>query len=121
MRRICLVPAAQPLGDRPPEQRLAAGDGAHDPQQLSLVRALDDVAPRPRPHRREHRVVVFEHREHDYSGGWVGLQDPARGLDTVCAGHLDVHQDHIRFELRCQRDRLLAPRCLAHQLNIGDR
>ncbi len=46
-------------------------------------------------------LVQFEHAEHQDPGarqGRVGT-DAARGVDTVAAGHPDVHEDEVGAEL----------------------
>ena len=46
-------------------------------------------------------------------------QDALRGLDPVQAGHGDVHNDDVRFELAGQVDRLLTLAGLADHGDSG--
>lgn len=55
----------QPPGEGGAEDRLALGHGPDRPDELGPPRALEHVSPRARAHRREDRVVVVRHAEHE--------------------------------------------------------
>ena len=82
--------AEHPLRDRRTEDRLAIGHRRDRTYDVRTVGALDQVAARTRPHRREHRLVVLEHRQHQHAGrrvrrrrsvGW-----PRRRSSPACSG-----------------------------------
>ena len=83
------------------------------------VGAFEHVAVRPGAHRGEDRLVVLEHREHQYGGIRGRLEDTSRRLDTGHPRHVEVHQDHIGPQLQRSSDGLFAVGRLSDQLGVG--
>ena len=103
----------QPPGHARAEDRVARRHRADRPDQLRALGALEQVAAGAGAHRREHRLVVVVHRQHEDRDVRRRVDDPARGLDAVEPGHVDVHQHDVRVPGRDRGDRLLARRGLA--------
>ena len=95
--RACL----QQLAGRPGVQRrLAAGGGADAVEQVLRLGVLEQVADRAGVQGGHDPLPVGERREHDdlqlVSPRRGRLHDPPGRLDAVDAGHLQVHQHHVR-------------------------
>ena len=91
------------VGHQPPrhgraEDRVARRDRPHRAEELGALGALEQVAARAGLDRREDRIVVVGHREHEHGDMGGGVDDPARRLDPIHAGHRQVHQDDVRME-----------------------
>ena len=67
--------------------------------------ALEQVAPRARPDRREHRLLVLHHRHHKDADVGRGLHDPLGGLDAVEPGHVQVHEHDVGLQVQGHRHR----------------
>ena len=75
--------AEDPRGNARPEDRFPRRGGAQCPVDLGLLGALEQVAPRARAHRGEHRVVVLVHRQHQDRSAGHGRRDPPGRLQAV--------------------------------------
>src|SRR5215471_18763669 len=64
------------------EDRFACRDDIDRPDDVLFSRAFEQIASRPRAHRAEDRIVVFEHRENQNRNLWIGLGDAACRLDA---------------------------------------
>ena len=74
------------MGDAGREDRLAGGHRADGPADLVLLGALDHVAAGARPHRREHGVLVVEHRQHQHRD----VRAPSRAISRVAAEPVEL-------------------------------
>src|SRR5260370_10489579 len=90
--------AEDTFGNARAEDGLPAGHCPDCPQDLGLVRALEDVATRSRAHGGKDRFIVFEHGDHQDADVWAGRHNLSCGRDAIDARHLDVHQDHIGLQ-----------------------
>ena len=84
-----------PLGHARPEDRLAATDRLDRPPHLVMARVLEEITMGTRPHRREDRFVIGEHRQDQDTGCPPVRRDLAGRLDAVPTGHREVHQDDV--------------------------
>ena len=78
--------------------------------------AFEQIPARARPHRREDRVVVLEHRQDEHTDIRAAADDLPRRLDPVQLRHMQVHHDDIRFELERKLDGVAAVRRFADEL-----
>src|SRR5262249_15342110 len=111
----------QPRRDGGAEDGFSTADGLDGPQHLSFFGVFEHIAPGPRPHCREDRGVVFEHRDNEDANMRAIAHDAPRRLDAVDAGHLNVHQDHVWLQSGRHGDGLVACRRLTHHLDIWRR
>ena len=97
---------------------LTARHGFHDPNNLCLVGALEDIAPRTRSQCGKDRIVVLKHRHDDDTNMRTGLHNLSCRLDPVDLGHLQIHQHNIRLQCLRQAHCIGAVRCFADNLHI---
>jgi hypothetical protein len=98
--------------------------GHHRPQRgedVVLLGALQQVAAGAGAHRREHRLVVLEHREDEDGDAGQQRRQPPGGLDAVHRGHLHVHHDDVRPGELGLAQRLRAGRGLGDHLDAVER
>ena len=65
LRPLAAEVGRDPLGDAGAEDDLAGADRLDRAHDLGAPRPLEQIAPGTRPQRREDRVVVLQHGEHD--------------------------------------------------------
>jgi hypothetical protein len=95
------------LGDTGTEHGLAPSHGEHGPMEVVRARLLEQVAVRAHAQGGEHRVGVLVHGQHEDAGVGVSGADARSGLETVHAGHAEVHQDDVGDVLAHGSERLL--------------
>src|SRR5207249_8451629 len=105
------------VGDGARDHTLAGDDGVDAGHDRVLVGILQQIAAGARAQRLEHVAVGFERGQDQHLRLGRFLGDALGGLDPVDAGHLQVHQDHVRPELGHQLDGLLAVGGRAHDLH----
>ena len=99
---------------------LTAGDIARAPEatdRIAVVGRFHKSAGGPCVDRACNLVRSSERSEYDDFRVRDGCVYRRRRLHAVLARHYDVHDDHVRGELLCARDRLVAVLCLPDDLN----
>ena len=86
---------------------------AEGSQQFGGRGALEQIAAGPGGQRIEDVLCVFIDREHDDLELRGGLFEAADAFDTVHAGQVDVHEDHLRLAGRDVRQGVLGVGVLA--------
>jgi hypothetical protein len=77
------------------EDRLTRDDTPKRSLELMLPGALEEVTVSAGAHRREHGLLVVEHRQHEDRRVRGGCPDPPGGLQAVGAGHTQVHEHDV--------------------------
>ena len=95
--RACAEEGAGGLGI---ERDVTGGRRTDCAGELLRLGVLEEVAGRAGVERTKDPLAVGERREHDDRDSRLALLDPTCRLDPVQHGHLDVHQDDVRHEVR---------------------
>ena len=107
------------LGHSGGQQRVAGRDDPDRVGEFAGRGVLEQEAARSPPQRLVDVVVQVEGGQHqDLRGGPEGGDLPG-GLQAVHHRHADIHQDHVRTQLRGARDRFLPVHGLADDLDVG--
>lgn len=106
------------LGDGCAKDHAASAHRLNRAQDLGFERALEQIAARAGAHRREHRVVVFEHGEHEDANVRAGREDAPCGVNPIHSRHVNIHQDDVRLYSGGKADSILAGGGITDQREI---
>lgn len=88
------------------------------PHEGVRVDVLVDVPRGARAQGRDDGALLGEAGDDEHARGVGQFAELAQRLDTVHAGHLDVHEDDVRLQLLGLRDTFGAVRRLSHDLYV---
>ena len=78
----------------------------HGSHYLGLASPLQQVTAGAHAQCSKHRVIVGEHGKYQDSYMWAAMGNAAGGLDATHDRHIEVHDYHVRLQLKAERDRL---------------